>query len=93
MSGELKPCPFLKFSVLDNGETREDKNGEWYYYEDVDSEIADLRAEIDNLKHMYATQYGELAAVNKINCELKHQIANLQQQLYFKNLPAVGVEG
>jgi len=25
--------------------------------------------------------------------QLKHAIANLQQQLYFKNLPAVGVEG
>ena len=56
-------------------------------------EIERLKAEVDQLKHMYATQYGELAAVNKINGELKHQIANLQQQLYFKNLPAVGVEG
>jgi Zn ribbon nucleic-acid-binding protein len=52
-----------------------------------------LRAEIDQLKHMYATQYGELAAVNKINGELKHQIANLQQRISFLEHPAVGVEG
>jgi hypothetical protein len=42
---------------------------------------------------MYATQYGELAAVNKINGELKHQIANLQQRISFLEHPAVGVEG
>ena len=85
MSNELKPCPFC-------GEKIQTKNPDCY----DDKQDACACGCIDKDGWVSFEQWQSRPIEDALRAEiarLKHQIANLQQQLYFKNFPAVGVEG
>jgi len=90
---ELKPCPFCnktnKLRVLSEGQINAVFGVVCYncccqFHCRADSET--------DAKIVWNTRPIEDALRAEID-QLKHQVANLEQQLYFKHLPAAGVEG